>query len=101
MTTLAADFGGTSIKLGVVRDGQVLARSRMPANADRPMAERLEAVADGWQSMAADLGLSLPDCAGIGLSLPFLMDPEGRRVLGVFHKYPGAPDIDFADWADA
>ncbi len=99
MATLAADFGGTSIKLGVVRDGHVLARGRLPAHADRPMAERLEAVADAWQSMVTGLGLSLGECTGAGLSLPFLMDPGRTRVRGVFHKYPGAPDIEFGNWA--
>jgi glucokinase len=99
VATLAADFGGTSIKLGVVREGQVLARNRLPAHADRPMAERLEAVAESWQSMVTDLSLPLAKCDGVGLSLPFLMDPKQPRVLGVFHKYPGAPDIDFGKWA--
>ena len=99
MATLAADFGGTSIKLGVVQDGRILARSRLPAHADRPMTERLEAVAESWHSMLADLGLLLTECDGVGLALPFLMDPNRRGVLGVFHKYPGAPDIDFLDWA--
>jgi len=99
VATLAADFGGTSIKLGIVRDGQVLVKRRLPAHADRPMAERLEAVAESWQSMMAELGLSLTECDGAGLSLPFLMDPNQPRVLGVFHKYPGAPDIHFGNWA--
>lgn len=98
MTTLAADFGGTTIKLGLVRDGRVLVRHRLPAEADRPMAERLEAVASAWRSMAERLGVRVDECAGAGLSLPFLMDPGGTRVHGEFFKFSGASEIDFAAW---
>lgn len=98
---LAADFGGTSIKLGLVRDGCILARRRLDACADRPMAERLVAVACAWESLLNTAGLTLQNCAGVALSLPFLTDPKLPRVLGEFGKFPGAADIDFAVWSRA
>ncbi len=97
---LAADFGGTTIKLGIVREGAVLARLRLPARADRPMSERLEAVACAWEKLLTEAGGALRYCKGTALALPFVADPKQPRVLGDFGKFPGAADIDFAAWSD-
>lgn len=96
---LAADFGGTTIKLGLVRSGKILAQSRLDACADRPMPERLEAVACEWKSLLNENGRSLQDCSGTTLSLPFLADSKSRRVMGEFGKFPGATNIDFDEWS--
>ena len=53
---LAADFGGTTIKPGVVRDGSITARPQLEANADRPMSDRLEAVASAWETLLKKAG---------------------------------------------
>jgi len=98
---LAADFGGTTIKLGLVRDGRLLARSRLDACAHRPMLERLEAVAGAWESLLEANGFTRQHCAGVALSLPFLTDPQLPQVLGEFGKFPGAVDLDFAAWSRA
>ncbi len=96
---LAADFGGTTIKLGLVQNGCVSARSRLDACADKEMSERLEAVACEWESLLKKNGFTLQDCTGVALSLPFLTDQKRSRVLGEFGKFPGATKIDFAAWS--
>ena len=98
---LAADFGGTSIKLGLVRNGSLIARSRLDACADRPMSDRLEAVASAAEVLLKENNFFLQDCAGVALALPFLVDPKQSRVLGEFGKFPGATEIDFAVWGRA
>ena len=98
---LAADFGGTTIKLGLVRDGGVIAGTRLDACAERPMAERLEAVACAWEGLLTKAGCGVQACIGAALALPFLADPKRFRVLGEFGKYPGAVDIDFNEWSRA
>ena len=97
---LAADFGGTTIKLGIVQQGNISARLRLEARADRPMAERLEAVAAAWERMLKEIGGMMRDCKGTALSLPFLTDPKRSRVLGDFGKFPGADAIDFSAWSE-
>jgi glucokinase len=96
---LAADFGGTTIKLGIVRQGTVLARLRLPAQADRPMTDRLEAVAFAWEKALKEAGGTLHDCNGTALALPFLADANRPYVLGEFGKFPGATAIDFDKWS--
>jgi len=99
MTVLAADFGGTTIKLGVARAGELRARESLPAEAERPMTERLEAVAMHWEAMLDRSGISLDTGDAVALALPFLAAPAKPRVLGDFGKFPGAAEIDFAAWA--
>jgi glucokinase len=96
---LAADFGGTTIKMGVVRHGVVSARLRLEARSDRPMTERLEAVANGWEELLAKVGSTPYDCDGTALALPFVIDAERSRVLGEFGKFPSATEIDFTAWS--
>src|ERR1700722_8129121 len=98
---LAADFGGTTIKLGLVRDGEVIGKRRLEANADSPMSNRLEAAACEWESLLKANGCVLQDCTGCALALPFIVDPARSRVLGEFGKYPGATNIDFEEWSRA
>lgn len=98
---LAADFGGTSIKLGLVEEGCVLARSRLDAQAGHPLAGRLEAVAGEWQILLKKNGSSLADCSGVSLAVPFLVNSKTQRVEGEFGKFPGAHGIDFDGWSRA
>lgn len=99
MMVLAADFGGTTIKLGIVQDGRLLASEHIPAQAERPMPERLECIAGRWEAMLAHAGLTLQACQAAAFALPFLVDSLSSRVLGDFGKFPGAGAVDFADWA--
>jgi glucokinase len=95
---LAADFGGTTVKLGIVRDGSFLARARLEVEAQRTMADQLESVAGIWESLLQKQGYVLGSCQGIALALPFIADPKKSRVLGEFGKFPGASEIDFGAW---
>ena len=96
---LAADTGGTIIKLGVVRGGEALARESIPAHADRPLAERLPALAAAWRDLCDKAGTDLGSCAGIGISFPSIMHPETGRVLTHFGKFTDAPTLDLKSWA--
>ena len=98
---LAADFGGTTIKLGTVERGAILARCRLDARADRPMPERLEAVAGAWEQLLRETGRSTRECQGTAFALPFVADPARYRVRGDFGKFPGAGAVDFSAWSEA
>jgi len=97
---LAADFGGTTIKLGIVRDGVITTRLQLEAHADRPMPDRLEAVANTWEQLLKECGRTISECKGTALALPFLIDPNRPRVFGNFGKFPGADTIDYAAWSE-
>ncbi len=96
---LAADFGGTTIKLGLVREARVVARERVEVDPSRPMTQHLEIVAGLWESLLHQERASLPNCRGVVLGLPFFADRHVPRVRGEFGKFPGAPAIDYGAWS--
>ena len=99
MITLAADFGGRRIKLGLVKDGRVLARQVLPANADQPLSTRLEAVADGLRGLCAEQRLTPADCGGVGFAYPSIVDTRRARIMDHFGKFGDASQLDLRAWA--
>ena len=65
MTVLACDLGGTRMKIGLVRDGGVLARTSAPAHSQQGLAPQLPALEAAWLELLAEAGLCRADCAGV------------------------------------
>lgn len=99
MTTLAADFGGRRIKLGLVRNGVVIAQDVLPAEADRPLAERLPAVAHALEKLCSQAGVEAGDRRGIGFSYPSIIDTPNARILDHFGKFGDVRTFDLREWA--
>jgi glucokinase len=99
MTTLAVDFGGTRIKLGVVRDGKVIAFRVLPAESHQPLAARLENIALALEALCAEQGLATRDCAGVGFSYPSIIDRWNARILDHFGKFGDARSLDLRHWS--
>jgi glucokinase len=92
-------MGGTRIKIGIVRDGAVLAQDVIPAHSDRGLAPRLPALAEAFKALCTANDVPLSACDGVGMSFPSLMDVRTGRVLAEFGKYRDAPDVDIRLWA--
>jgi glucokinase len=99
MTVLACDFGGTRIKLGLVRNGALLTQQTLPAHSDRTLAERLETVARALSDLCQTQGLKIAQCAGLGLSFPSTIDVQNARIIDYWGKFSDATDFDLRDWA--
>ncbi|HWD91380.1 MAG TPA: ROK family protein [Verrucomicrobiae bacterium] len=100
MISLAADFGGTRIKLGVVRDATVMAQSVIAAESGRHLTERLEAVAAGLEKLCEQAGIAPAECDGVGFSYPSIIDRRNARILDHFGKFGDASAIDLRGWAE-
>jgi glucokinase len=96
---LACDLGGTRIKIGVVRDGCVLAKTVRAARSKKGLAPQLPVLRDAWLELLAETGFKARDCAGIGVAFPSLVDNGSGRVLAEYGKYRDAPDLDLRRWA--
>jgi glucokinase len=99
MTVLACDLGGTRIKIGVVRGGQALAQTILPANSKGGLAPGLPGIKGAWLRMLEKLKLSTVDCDGISIAFPSLVDPRSGRVLAEYGKYADAMELDLRAWA--
>lgn len=98
---LAVDLGGTRIKLGVVNDGRLLARSVLEAQSDKALETRLPSIASQLRQLLSRVGVSLSECAGIAFGYPSLISVGGDRVLTHSGKYPDALSLNLARWCRA
>lgn len=101
MITLAGDIGGTRIKLGVIRDGRILAKRVEPANSEKAWADRICALEDSWRMLCAEVQINPATIDGIGIGFPSLVDPKRGVVLDEWGKFPGSANFNFSDWAQA
>jgi glucokinase len=92
-SVIAIDLGGTVVKLGLVRDGAIVARRTLDAYSERGLAQVLPRLA------AAIRELRMDDISGIGLAIPTLVDARRNRVLApMLGKYDGINHFDFVAW---
>lgn len=99
MTILACDLGGTRMKLGVVRDGEVLARTTEPSHSQLGLAPQLPVLKSAWRQLLGPFGLTPRDCAGLSVAFPSLVDSRTGRVLAQYGKFADAVGLDLRDWA--
>lgn len=99
MMVLACDLGGTRLKIGVVRDGRVLAHTVEPARSHLGLAPQLPVLKAAWLRLLGELQLGLADCAGVAVAFPSLVDNTTGRILAVYGKYSDSMEIDLRAWA--
>jgi len=99
MTVLACDLGGTRLKIGLVRQGRVLAQAIEPANSSQGLAPQLPGLKNAWLRLLEQQKLRLSDCSGISVAFPSLVDTSAGRVLAAYGKFADAPALDLRAWA--
>ena len=89
-TVLACDIGATRVKLGLVRQGQVLAQDILASESEQGMAARLPAIAESLRRLAGTQGIRMADCAGLSISVPSLIDRHAHTPWGKVRVVPSA-----------
>jgi glucokinase len=78
---LACDVGGTRIKLGLARNGRVLAQREIDADAHLGLAWALERIVSAARPLHEKIGLKPDALAGFGLSFPGIIEPHTGKIL--------------------
>ena len=93
---ISIDLGGTIVKTGLVRDGKVVASSRIEASSGKGLGPMLEPLARAVDKLVADLhGDSLE---GVAMAFPGIVDFDAGRALSTNAKYDDAPSLDMRAW---
>lgn len=95
---LAADIGGTSIKLGLVVADRVLRRQRIPVPDRTALKPLLEAIAAEWDTMRRAEHVQ-PSRVAIACS--GIVDVRAKRVIATNEKYNDAIGFNLSGWAQA
>ena len=92
-----ADFGGSSIKLGVIQNDELIVTDKIAAHANLGLRDRLIAVEESWCDMCKESGITNEPSA-ICLALPSVIEPWGNCIQSVNDKYPDAANVDLDGW---
>ena len=99
MNGLVADFGGTRIKLGLIRDKGVVAQQSIAANSNEGLAMQLPRIASVLESLCREARIGVRDCAAFAVAFPSIIDPATGKVMdSTFGKYADAPRLDLPRW---
>lgn len=91
--SMAIDFGGTAIKIGLVDDGRVAAFASLPAYSEQGLIPRLPDVERAVRDLSAG-----SEFTGVGIAMPGLVDAKAGRVLEMYEKYPDSFAFDLRGW---
>ena len=94
-----ADVGGTSIKLAIIKQRNILERTEIPAEADRGLLPALDRMSIAWRDMSRRCGATEADCAMVGLAFPGIIDPIDERIWTTpAGKFDDSRKLDVREW---
>lgn len=97
--TIAIDLGGTIIKIGLLKSGQMIERKEIKAQSASGLKAQLPELEKAIDKMLQTNHLSATDVLGIGFSFAGLVDSSKNRILSTNQKYDDGPGTDLIGWA--
>ena len=100
MNTIGIDLGGTTIKLGLVRDHRLIGSKEILSDASKSLQAKLPEIAVAVDQLVEECldGKAKPDA--IGLAFPSIVDSKRMRVLLQYVKFADADELDLKSWVD-
>lgn len=96
-----ADIGGTSIKLSLVLNSQILAKNEIAAQAEDGLASALERMVTAWSFLATALGFDFEKIAAFGIAFPGIINRAGRILISPKGKFDDSRKLDLETWGKA
>ena len=97
--TCAIDLGGTIIKIGLLKTGQLIERKEVRAQSLSGLKTQLPELETAINQMLRSNHLQKEDVMGIGFSFAGLVDSSAGRILSTNQKYDDGPETDLVGWA--
>jgi glucokinase len=97
--TIAIDLGGTIIKIGLLKNGQLVYRTEIKAQSASGLKTQLPELEKAIEILLQVNQLSASDVLGIGFSFAGLVDSARNRILSTNQKYDDGPETDLVEWA--
>lgn len=92
---ITIDFGGTTIKIAIVQNGEVIKKCQIPAWSENGLKARL---ADTVEAVCSIAGHDFSLYDGIGIAMPGLIDSQTKRVSEIYEKYEDSLEMDLEKW---
>lgn len=98
MYSIAIDLGGTIIKIGLLRKGEICQCVRFESKLSLGLLPNLPRIKQEINNLLFEWKIDSSDLEGIGLAFPGLVNPTNSTVISTNAKYDDACDIDISEW---
>jgi len=95
---VAFDFGGSSIKLGIIDSGDIIAQTVIGDIDSRLIKPLLPRMHETINSLCQSIHQDDRDITKIGMAIPSVVDSKKGRVLSEYVKYQDFNDADLHGW---
>ncbi len=97
--SIAIDLGGTIIKIGLLKNGEILDLITLPAKSAQGVAANLPGLDAAIWLLLQKSNLKKSDLLGIGFSFAGLVDSKRHTIISTNQKYDDGPQTDLKSWA--
>ncbi len=101
MKFIGVDLGGTTIKIGIVESGKLMASSKIIAQSSKSFVPRLDQIKHTVNQLLIDATMDKSELGGIGLAFPSIVDSKQKKIVTRYVKFVDADEIDLVEWANA
>ena len=98
MISIAADLGGTNIKIALIQDRSILMQRSLPALSGNGLKPRLPVLKEAVNYMLAEYDFQPSQLQGMGIAFPGLVDVKSKTVISTNQKYDDALQVDLPAW---
>lgn len=92
------DIGGTKIKLGLVSGDKILCASSIDAESSNGLLNKLPVIESVVDDMMRQQSISKSNIAGVGISMPGIVDSKQKKVLSIDNKFNDVVNLDINKW---
>ncbi len=99
METVTIDLGGTHIKMGLIVNNQTLDTETILSHSENDFSLTMNRVSGCINVLLERNKLRPAQIAGIGISIPGIVDVTQNKVLSINKKHEAATQFDFNQWS--
>ena len=100
MVNAVIDFGGTNIKIALIKDSRILISSSIAADSDNGIIPRLNEVKECIFVMLQKENMQLKNLNAVGIATPGIVNSIENRIMSINSKYADIIDLDFNKWCE-
>ena len=97
--TIAVDLGGTFVKMGLFKSGELMAKKSIEAHSFKGLKALLPGIENEINRFLKESHIFPCQVLGIGLSFAGLVDSAQNRIISTNQKYDDGPQTDLTAWA--
>jgi glucokinase len=97
-TAIVLDIGGTKIKIGLVQQDKILCTTSIDSHSSNGLTDKLPAIESAVNIMLQQKNIQPDDIAGVGISVPGIVDSKQKKVLSIDNKFNDVVDMNLSEW---